>query len=63
VSFRVLGVVRYGGTDGTVLVSTARASAAALLRTLDLGAAAGTLPDGSAIFTETGFSPLNQSVG
>ena len=60
VSFQVLGVVRYQGSGGIVLVSAARPSAAALQRTLDLGAASGSLPDGSKVYTETGFSPLHQ---
>ncbi len=46
ISFRILTVVRYEGSEGTVFVSTVRPSPAALSQGLDLGNPAGTLPDG-----------------
>lgn len=49
VSFRILSVVRYQGSEGTVYIITVSPSARAVERGFALGAEAGVLPDGTSM--------------
>jgi hypothetical protein len=51
VSWRIVSVVEYRGSEGIVLVSTVQPSPAALRPGLNLGSPLGTLPDGTETFT------------
>jgi hypothetical protein len=59
VSFRILSIVRYQGTLGTVYVETTRPSSVALSRGVFLGDPGATLPDGSVtqVLQDVGSSP------
>jgi hypothetical protein len=51
VSWRIVSVVEYRGSEGIVLVSTVQPSPAALRPGLNLGSPLGALPDGTQTFT------------
>jgi hypothetical protein len=51
VAYRFIGLVRYSGPEGSVIVHTVQPSEAALRHHLSLGNPAGALPDGTPVFT------------
>ena len=62
ISWRIMCVIQYRGSEGTLLVSTVRPSPAALARELDLGVPVGQLPDGTTIYSMVGVDNLGYQV-